>query len=147
MTSAQVAVVVCDNYTELQNDDWWDDKLTQYPHLILARCQPQHKLKLVEHAQRLGHIVTVTGQHSTDVPSLKAANVGITLGMCTSAAEDAADIIVNVNEFGALVAAIREGRQVFENMKKIVAYCMITCWPQLLAFMAFALLRMPLPFS
>lgn len=146
-SSANVAVVVCDNLTQFRPDEWWDEKLTQYQQLILSRCQPTHKLALVEHAQRLGHIVAVTGAHSTDVPSLKQANIGVTLGKCTSAAEDAADIIVNVNEFGALVAAIKEGRQVFENMKKIVAYCMITCWPQLLAFMAFALLRMPLPFS
>jgi hypothetical protein len=78
---------------------------------------------------------------------LKASDVGVTLGVCASAAEDAADVVVNVNNFSALVAAIREGRQVFENLKKIVAYCIITCTPQLVAFLAFALLRMPLPFS
>ncbi|KAI9472200.1 MAG: hypothetical protein EXX96DRAFT_642713 [Benjaminiella poitrasii] len=102
------------------NDAQWD-QLCQYEEIVFARTSPDQKLQIIKEFQKRENIVVMTGDGVNDAPSLKAANVGIAMGSGSDVAIEAADMIL-LEKFSSIIAAIENGRLVFDNLKKVIMY-------------------------
>jgi sodium/potassium-transporting ATPase subunit alpha len=118
------------------------------PEIIFARVTAEQKMLIVQALQRKGEIVAVTGDGVNDAPALKAADIGIAMGLSgTDVAKEAADIILLDDNFASIVSAIEEGRAVFENLRKFLTYILSSNVPELVPYLASMLLRIPLPLT
>ncbi|MBL0344900.1 HAD-IC family P-type ATPase [Candidatus Villigracilis affinis] len=103
--------------------------------VLFARMAPEHKMRLVSAFQARGEVVAVTGDGVNDAPALRKADVGISMGIVgTDVAKEAADIILTQDDFGAITAAIEEGRGVFDNIRKFITYIFSSNVPELMPF-------------
>lgn len=90
---------------------------------VFARVTPAHKLRLVEVLQRDGEVVAVTGDGINDTPALRRGDVGVAMGRSgTEAAREAADVVLTDDDFATILAAIREGRRIADNVRNFVAF-------------------------
>ena len=113
--------------------------------VVCARMAPEHKLRLVSAFQAHGDVVVVIGDGVNDAPALRKADVGIAMGVAgTDVAKEAADVILTNDSFGGIVAAIEEGRAVYDNLRKFISYIFASNVPELMPFILSALLRIPL---
>jgi Ca2+-transporting ATPase len=104
--------------------------------VLFARMAPEHKMRLVSAFQQRGDVVAVTGDGVNDAPALRKADVGISMGIVgTDVAKEAADIILTQDDFGAITAAIEEGRGVYDNIRKFITYIFSSNIPELMPFM------------
>jgi len=118
------------------------------PEIIFARVTAEQKMLIVQALQRKGETVAVTGDGVNDAPALKAADIGIAMGLSgTDVAKEAADIILLDDNFASIVSAVEEGRAVFENLRKFLTYILSSNVPELVPYLAFVLLRIPLPLT
>lgn len=123
------------------------DRLQQ-KNLLFARVTPEHKLRIVTLLQQLGETVAVTGDGVNDAPALRRADIGIAMGRSgTDVARQAADMILMDDNFASIVAAIREGRAVYDNVRKFVTYILASNVPEAVPYIAFVLFRIPLPLT
>ena len=138
--------VTGDNLRQLSEADL--QLLLDEPELLFARTSADQKMRIVQALQRKGEIVAVTGDGVNDAPALKCADVGIAMGISgTDVAKESADIILLDDNFATIVAAIEEGRAVFDNLRKFLTYILTSNIPELVPYLAFVLFRIPLPLT
>ncbi|MEM2902167.1 MAG: HAD-IC family P-type ATPase [Candidatus Bathyarchaeia archaeon] len=110
-----------DNFSDDQLDAVVDETS------VFARMSPTHKHRVVESFRRRGHIVAVTGDGVNDAPALKAAEIGIAMGVSgTDVTKETADMVLADDNFASIVNAVEEGRVMFENVRKVVKYLITT---------------------
>jgi calcium-translocating P-type ATPase len=115
------------------------------PEIVCARVTADQKLRVVRAFQRKGCIVAVTGDGVNDAPALRAADIGIAMGISgTDVAREASDVILLDDNFASIVDAVEEGRSVFENIRKFLTYILTSNVPELVPYLAFAFARIPL---
>ena len=113
---------------------------------VFARSTPEHKLRLVEALQACGGVCAMTGDGVNDGPALKRADVGVAMGIQgTDAAKDAAEMVLADDNFASIVSAIREGRKVYDNIRKTIAFLLPTNVGQGLSIMVAVLAGITLP--
>ena len=122
--------------------------LLDAPELLFARVSAEQKALVVEALKHKGEIVAVTGDGVNDAPALKSAHVGIAMGLSgTDVARSSADMILLDDHFASIVNAIEEGRAVFENLRKFLTYILTSNIPELVPYLAYVLLGVPLPLT
>jgi len=115
---------------------------------VFARTSPEHKLRIVRALQANGHVVAMTGDGVNDAPSLKQADVGIAMGRKgTEAAKEAAVMVLLDDNFASIVAAVHEGRTVYDNIRKVIAWTLPTNGGETLSVVVAILLGLTLPMT
>uniref|UniRef100_A0A3P8ZZU1 Sodium/potassium-transporting ATPase subunit alpha n=1 Tax=Esox lucius TaxID=8010 RepID=A0A3P8ZZU1_ESOLU len=126
--------------------EYLDDLLRNHTEIVFARTSPQQKLIIVEGCQRTGAIVAVTGDGVNDSPALKKADIGVAMGIAGSdVSKQAADMILLDDNFASIVTGVEEGRLIFDNLKKSIAYTLTSNIPEISPFLLFILASIPLP--
>jgi sodium/potassium-transporting ATPase subunit alpha len=114
--------------------------------VLFARTSPLDKLHIVMALQEMGHVVAVTGDGVNDAPALKHADIGIAMGQSgTDVAREAADMVLMDDNFATIIAAVEEGRVIYANIRRFVGYVLTSNVPEILPYIAFVLLGIPLP--
>jgi magnesium-transporting ATPase (P-type) len=114
--------------------------------VIFARVSPEQKLRIVKALKQHGEIVAVTGDGANDAPSLKEADIGVAMGVSgTDVAREAADMILLDDSFASIVKAVESGRTIYENLRKFIVYVFTHNWAELIPYILYAVLGLPLP--
>uniref|UniRef100_A0A8C3Y8Q6 Sodium/potassium-transporting ATPase subunit alpha n=1 Tax=Catharus ustulatus TaxID=91951 RepID=A0A8C3Y8Q6_CATUS len=123
-----------------------DEILREHAEIVFARTSPQQKLIIVEGCQRQGAVVAVTGDGVNDSPALKKADIGIAMGIAGSdAAKNAADMVLLDDNFASIVTGVEEGRLIFDNLKKTIAYTLTKNIAELCPFLIYIIASIPMP--
>lgn len=114
---------------------------------VYARVKPVQKMRIVETLKDLGNIVAMTGDGINDAPALKKASIGVAMGDGTDVTKESADMILENNDFTSIVNAIRQGRKIYDNIKRFVKFQVSTNVGAILTIVGTSLLSLPLPFN
>ncbi len=140
------AQVLTGTDVEGADDDTLEGMVADTP--VFARVAPEHKLRIVQALQAQGAIVAVTGDGVNDAPALKAANIGVAMGRDgTDVAREAADMVLTDDDFVAIVAAVEEGRVVFDNVRKVTYFLLSTGAAAIASILTAIATGLPLPYT
>jgi magnesium-transporting ATPase (P-type) len=114
--------------------------------VIFARVSPEQKLRIVRVLKKSGEVVAVTGDGANDAPSLREADIGVAMGASgTDVAREASDMVLLDDSFASIVKAVESGRAIYENIRKFIVYVFSHNWAELIPYVLYALLGIPLP--
>ena len=136
ITGAELSKLSHDEYLEMADDIQ-----------VYARVKPSQKMRIVEALKESDNIVAMTGDGVNDAPALKKASIGVAMGDGTDVAKEASDMILQNNDFATIVKAIKEGRKIYDNIKRFVKFQVSTNVGAILTIIGTSLLSLPLPFN
>lgn len=114
---------------------------------VYARVKPTQKMRIVEALKESDNVVAMTGDGVNDAPALKKASIGVAMGDGTDVAKESADMILQNNDFTTIVKAVKEGRKIYDNIKRFVKFQVSTNVGAILTIVGTSLLNLPLPFN
>ncbi len=112
---------------------------------IFARVDPRHKIRIVKAWQKKGHSVAMTGDGVNDAPALKTADIGVALGSGSDVAHEISDMVLLDNNLSSIDAAVKEGRTIFDNIRKVIVYLMADSFSEIILITGSLLMGLPLP--
>ncbi|MEU8246832.1 cation-transporting P-type ATPase [Nonomuraea sp. NPDC048916] len=142
--------VVTGEQLDRMSEDDLDALLREHRHLIFARSSPEAKLRIADALRAEGHVVAMTGDGVNDAPALRRADIGVAMGRSgTDVAREASTMVLTDDNFATIVAAVRSGRQVYDNIRKFICYIFAHTTPEVTPFLVFALAggAVPLPLT
>ena len=114
---------------------------------IFSRIRPRDKLRIIKALQANGEVTAMIGDGVNDAPALQRANIGVVVGSATDVAKETADLILLDNNFRTIVAAVEEGRTIFENIRKVVAYTLSNSFAEVLTIFTAMMFHWPAPLA
>jgi len=129
-------------------DDELKELLQSGEDIIFARAVPEHKMRIASVLEDMDEIVAMTGDGVNDAPALRKADIGVAMGITgTDVAKEASDMVLTDDNFATIVTAIKEGRTIFENIRKFITYIFAHETAEIIPFLLLVLFKIPLPIT
>ncbi|MGA8114013.1 MAG: cation-transporting P-type ATPase [Actinocatenispora sp.] len=149
IATADTPTITGDDLDAMSEDDL-DELLRRPGNIVFARTSPEAKLRIADALRAEGNVVAMTGDGVNDAPALRRSDIGVAMGRGgTDVAREAATMVLTDDNFATIVAAVREGRRVYDNVRKFILYIFAHAPPEILPFLIFALSggAIPLPLT